>query len=70
MIDTVLTFRAREDEFTELRKKNQLYREIILRLEEENQKLRDQANDERANYRGNQNLSGLKQNLSDPCRDF
>ena len=49
MIDTVLTFRAREDELTELRKKNQLYREIILRLEEENQKLRDQANDERAN---------------------
>ena len=65
-----LTFRAREDELSELRNQNQVYQNIILRLEEENQKLRDQANDERANYRGNQNLSGLKQNLSDPCRDF
>ena len=69
MMET-LTFRAREDELSELRNQNQVYRNIILRLEEENQKLRDQANDERANYRGNQNLSGLKQNLSDPCRDF
>lgn len=69
MMET-LTFRAREDELSELRNQNQVYQNIILRLEEENQKLRDQANDERANYRGNQNLSGLKQNLSDPCRDF
>ena len=49
MIDTVLTFRAREDELSELRTQNQVYRNIILRLEEENQKLRDQVNDERAN---------------------
>lgn len=48
MMET-LTFRAREDELSELRNQNQVYQNIILRLEEENQKLRDQANDERAN---------------------
>jgi len=53
MIDTVLTFRAREDELAGLKETVRLYRDIILRLEEENQKLRDQVNDERANYRGN-----------------
>ena len=48
MMET-LTFRAKEDELSELRNRNQVYQDIILRLEEENQKLRDQANDERAN---------------------
>lgn len=44
-----LTFYPREDELTGLRNQNQLYQEIILRLEEENQKMRDQINDERTN---------------------
>jgi hypothetical protein len=37
-----LTFRAGEDELAGLKETVRLYREIILRLEEENQRLREE----------------------------